>query len=156
MKKTTKVEPWRSQAAAITVENKNKPESTLIAIISMFCHHFDLINIFKGLIWAGITRLIPATCLNTLNRLQLRFCCEDDNEVLWRRGGARVHHFLKAKTLTPLVLCFFTNPFLVSVTAFCITPSLENVFSGVNGNTGIIIINIWLPVHPVPATDLEF
>lgn len=73
--------------------------------------------------------------------------CEEEAEP--------IHRFLKATTLTPVVLCFFTNPFLVSVIALCVAPRLENVFSGVNCNAGITVINIWLPVHPVPATHLE-
>lgn len=66
-----------------------------------------------------------------------------------------LHRFLKATALTPVVLCFFANPFLASVIALRVAPRLENVFSGVNRNAGITVIDTWLPVHPVPATHLE-
>lgn len=61
----------------------------------------------------------------------------------------------EVRTLTPVVLSFFTNPFCVWGIAVGIAPCLVNVFSGINSNTGVIVNIIWLPVHPVPATDLK-
>lgn len=76
VKKNTKLEPYfcSQAAAAVMVENKcNKPrpESALITIISMFCNHLDPIYIFIGFIWAAITCLIPATCLNKFHIVNL-------------------------------------------------------------------------------------